>query len=77
MLNYDRLLDVHIFKMRLYTFTLQIIGDALPLVLAGHPHDVECMCTDGVLLVSSCLAGIIRVWDPSTGECVASINRRR
>lgn len=53
----------------------QIIGDALPLVLAGHPHDVECMCTNGVLLVSSCLAGIIRVWDPSTGECVANINR--
>nr|XP_053640493.1 sterol regulatory element-binding protein cleavage-activating protein-like [Cherax quadricarinatus] len=56
--------------------TSQIIGDALPLVLAGHPHDVECMCTNGVLLVSSCLAGIIRVWDPSTGECVANINRR-
>ncbi|XP_063610066.1 sterol regulatory element-binding protein cleavage-activating protein-like isoform X2 [Penaeus indicus] len=56
--------------------TSQIIGDALPLVLAGHPHDVECMCTDGTLLVSSCLAGIIRVWDPSTGECVANINRR-
>ncbi|XP_045623274.1 sterol regulatory element-binding protein cleavage-activating protein [Procambarus clarkii] len=56
--------------------TSQIIGDALPLVLTGHPHDVECMCSDGVLLVSSCLAGIIRVWDPSTGECVANINRR-
>lgn len=53
----------------------QIIGDALPLVLAGHPYDVECMCTDGQVLVSSCLAGVIRVWDPSTGECLASINR--
>ncbi|KAK7067765.1 hypothetical protein SK128_017316, partial [Halocaridina rubra] len=53
----------------------QIIGDALPLVLSGHPHDVECMSTNGVLLVSSCLAGIIRVWDPTTGECVANINR--
>ncbi|CAL4090197.1 unnamed protein product, partial [Meganyctiphanes norvegica] len=53
----------------------QIIGEALPLVLAGHPHDVECLCTDGVLLVSSCLAGVIRVWDPTTGECVATINR--
>lgn len=55
--------------------TSQIIGDALPLVLVGHPNDVECMCTDGILLVSSCLAGIIRVWDPSTGECVATIDR--
>lgn len=54
----------------------QIIGDALPLVLAGHPHDVECMCTDGQVLVSSCLAGVIRVWDPSTGECLANINRQ-
>ncbi|KAB7498556.1 Sterol regulatory element-binding protein cleavage-activating protein, partial [Armadillidium nasatum] len=55
--------------------TSQIIGEAVPLILSGHPHDVECLGTDGSIVVSSCLAGVICAWDSATGECLASINR--
>lgn len=58
-----------------FFFFIQIIGEAVPLILSGHPHDVECLGTDGSIVVSSCLAGVICAWDSATGECIASINR--
>ena len=39
-------------------------------------QDVECIVFDGQYIVSSCLAGEIRVWDSTSGECVTSIDRR-
>jgi len=38
-------------------------------------QDVECIVFDGQYIVSSCLAGEIRVWDSSTGECITTIDR--
>ncbi|XP_019630539.1 PREDICTED: sterol regulatory element-binding protein cleavage-activating protein-like [Branchiostoma belcheri] len=52
------------------------ISDSVPLVLRGHTQDVECMCSDGPTLVSSCLLGDIRVWDANSGDCLTRISRR-
>ncbi|KAK2173041.1 hypothetical protein NP493_908g00028 [Ridgeia piscesae] len=52
------------------------IQDAVPLVLAGHTQEVECIACDGPLIISSCLGGQLRVWDSSTGECRTVINRK-
>ncbi|KAF0300972.1 Sterol regulatory element-binding protein cleavage-activating protein [Amphibalanus amphitrite] len=53
----------------------QVVLEALPLRLSGHSQQVECLQTDGQLLVSCCLAGQVRVWDAVTGDCVRVINR--
>uniref|UniRef100_A0A8C0UT92 SREBF chaperone n=1 Tax=Cyanistes caeruleus TaxID=156563 RepID=A0A8C0UT92_CYACU len=37
--------------------------EIVPLVLRGHLMDIECLASDGMLLVSCCLVGQIRVWD--------------
>ena len=47
-----------------------VVLEALPLRLAGHAQQVECLETDGRLVVSCCLAGQVRVWDALTGDCV-------
>lgn len=39
------------------------------------PQDIECLASDGMLLVSSCLAGHVRVWDAQTGDCLTRIPR--
>lgn len=44
-----------------------------PLVLRGHLMDIECLASDGMLLVSCCLAGHVRVWDAQTGDCLTRI----
>jgi WD40 repeat protein len=51
--------------------------EAVPLVLDGHPQEVECLATDGCMVVSSCLGGQLRVWDSISGELLAVLNRRR
>ena len=48
----------------------QVVLEALPLRLTGHTQQVECLETDGQLLVTCCLAGQVRVWDAITGDCV-------
>ncbi|KAG8338714.1 hypothetical protein J6590_000393 [Homalodisca vitripennis] len=48
----------------------QVVLEAVPLVLSGHAQPVECLASDGHWLVSSCLAGNIRVWDSTTGDLV-------
>ncbi|PNF43351.1 hypothetical protein B7P43_G14464 [Cryptotermes secundus] len=50
--------------------------EAVPLVLDGHPQEVECLATDGCVVVSSCLGGQLRVWDSVSGEALAVVNRR-
>ncbi|XP_063781345.1 sterol regulatory element-binding protein cleavage-activating protein [Pseudophryne corroboree] len=47
--------------------------EIVPLVLRGHLMDIECLASDGMLLVSCCLAGQIRVWDAQTGDCLTVI----
>ncbi|XP_069066990.1 sterol regulatory element-binding protein cleavage-activating protein isoform X2 [Pleurodeles waltl] len=46
------------------------VTEIVPLVLRGHIMDIECLASDGMLLVSCCLAGQIRVWDAQTGDCL-------
>lgn len=40
-----------------------------------RPQDIECLASDGMLLVSCCLAGHICVWDAQTGDCLTRIPR--
>ncbi|XP_076985598.1 sterol regulatory element-binding protein cleavage-activating protein isoform X2 [Tamandua tetradactyla] len=47
--------------------------EIVPLVLRGHLMDIECLASDGMLLVSCCLAGHVRVWDAQTGDCLTCI----
>ncbi|KAM9307999.1 sterol regulatory element-binding protein cleavage-activating protein [Gastrophryne carolinensis] len=50
--------------------------EIVPLVLRGHLMDIECLASDGMLLVSCCLAGQIRVWDAQTGDCLTVIPKQ-
>lgn len=49
--------------------------EIVPLVLRGHLMDIECLASDGMLLVSCCLAGHVCVWDAQTGDCLTRIPR--
>ena len=42
-------------------------------VHAALPQDIECLASDGMLLVSCCLAGHVCVWDAQTGDCLTRI----
>ncbi|KAF4532599.1 hypothetical protein B566_EDAN013377 [Ephemera danica] len=55
----------------------QVVLEAKPIVLEGHPQQVECLATDGSVVVSSCLAGEVRVWDVFNGENLATIDRKK
>ncbi|XP_007440605.1 sterol regulatory element-binding protein cleavage-activating protein [Python bivittatus] len=50
--------------------------EIIPLVLRGHPMDIECLASDGMLLVSCCLVGQIRVWDAQTGDCLTVLPKQ-
>ncbi|KAK9395964.1 sterol regulatory element-binding protein cleavage-activating protein [Crotalus adamanteus] len=50
--------------------------EIIPLVLRGHLMDIECLASDGMLLVSCCLVGQIRVWDAQTGDCLTVIPKQ-
>lgn len=55
----------------------QLVLEAVPLVLEGHTQEVECVATDGNTVASTCLAGHIRIWDSTSGEQLAHIDRRQ
>ncbi|XP_054005526.1 sterol regulatory element-binding protein cleavage-activating protein [Hylaeus anthracinus] len=55
----------------------QLVLEALPLVLDGHTQEVECIATDSNTIASTCLAGHIRVWDATSGEQLAHIDRKQ
>lgn len=46
-----------------------------PQLTAPLPQDIECLASDGMLLVSCCLAGHVCVWDAQTGDCLTRIPR--
>ncbi|CAH4038841.1 unnamed protein product [Pieris brassicae] len=54
---------------------VQLVMEAVPLVVAGHSQEVECIVTDGEKIVSSCLQGNIKIWDSLNGEIITSIDR--
>jgi hypothetical protein len=49
--------------------------EGFPIQVKGHRYNVECVVTDGNLIASSCLQGLIKIWDSSNGDLVAEINR--
>lgn len=55
----------------------QLVLEAVPLVMEGHTQEVECIATDGNMVASTCLAGHIKIWDPTSGEQLAHIDRRQ
>jgi len=55
----------------------QLVLEAVPLVMEGHTQEVECIATDGNTVASTCLAGHIRIWDSTSGEQLAHIDRRQ
>ncbi|CAG9781801.1 unnamed protein product [Diatraea saccharalis] len=54
---------------------VQLVMEAVPVVVAGHVQEVECLVTDGEKIVSSCLQGTIKVWDSQNGEILTNIDR--
>lgn len=54
-----------------------LLFEAVPVILDGHQQEVECVATDGFSIASSCLGGQLKVWDSTTGELVAHINRNK
>ncbi|XP_034937931.1 sterol regulatory element-binding protein cleavage-activating protein [Chelonus insularis] len=55
----------------------QLVLEALPLVLEGHSQEIECLATDGNTIASTCLAGHIKIWDSTTGDMLAHIDRKK
>lgn len=47
----------------------------MPLMLHGHLMDIESLASDGMLLVSCCLAGHMCVWDAHIRDDLTSILR--
>ncbi|KYQ48506.1 Sterol regulatory element-binding protein cleavage-activating protein [Trachymyrmex zeteki] len=60
-----------------HDYVTQLVLEAVPLVLEGHTQEVECIATDGNTVASTCLAGHIRIWDSTSGEQLAHIDRRQ
>ncbi|KAL1513489.1 hypothetical protein ABEB36_002893 [Hypothenemus hampei] len=54
----------------------QVMLEAVPVVLDGHAQEVECIATDGAHLASICLGGLLKIWDNSTGDVVAILDRK-
>lgn len=49
--------------------------EGFPIQVKGHKHNVECIVSDGNLVASSCLQGLLKIWDSSNGDLVAEIDR--
>ncbi|XP_060850773.1 sterol regulatory element-binding protein cleavage-activating protein isoform X2 [Rhopalosiphum padi] len=54
---------------------IQVILEAVPIEFKGHTQSVECIATYGNIIVSTCLAGCINVWNALTGELISTIDR--
>lgn len=54
---------------------IQVILEAVPIEFKGHTQSVECIATYGNIIVSTCLAGWINVWNALTGELISTIDR--
>ncbi|XP_035792380.1 sterol regulatory element-binding protein cleavage-activating protein-like [Anopheles albimanus] len=53
----------------------QCLLEGVPIQVNGHAHRIECLVTDGNMIASSCLQGQVKVWDVSSGEMMAEIDR--
>lgn len=55
---------------------VQLVMQAVPLILPGHNHEIECVVTDGERIVSTCLQGTIKIWDSQNGDLLNEIDRQ-
>ncbi len=55
----------------------QRILEGVPIQVKGHTHLIECLVTDGTVVISSCLEGQVKVWDGSNGELMLNIDRAK
>lgn len=55
--------------------TNEEVLEGFPIQVKGHKHNVECVVSDGNLVASSCLQGMLKIWDSSNGDLVAEIDR--
>lgn len=53
-----------------------VLLEVVPAVLEGHKQDIECIATDGVSFASCCVSGQLKVWDCTSGELLATIDRK-
>jgi len=53
------------------------VFEAVPLVLDGHSEEVECMGSDGNVISSVCLSGVMKIWNATTGDVIVTVNRKR
>lgn len=53
-----------------------VLLEGVPIVVEGHPQEIECIATDGFSVASTCLDGQIKVWDTFTGELLKNIDRK-
>ncbi|KAJ6645206.1 Sterol regulatory element-binding protein cleavage-activating protein, partial [Pseudolycoriella hygida] len=53
----------------------QRILEGVPIQVKGHRHSIECLVTDGTVVISSCLEGQVKVWNVSNGELILNIDR--
>lgn len=55
----------------------QRILEGVPIQVKGHSHRIECLVTDGTVVISSCLEGQVKVWDGNNGELMLNIDRAK
>ncbi|KFM63908.1 Sterol regulatory element-binding protein cleavage-activating protein, partial [Stegodyphus mimosarum] len=59
------------------TADANLVMETFPMKLHGHSQELEYICADSNVVISSCLDGNINVWDSISGECLTSIRRSR
>ncbi|XP_054714405.1 sterol regulatory element-binding protein cleavage-activating protein-like [Uloborus diversus] len=59
------------------TADANLVMETFPLKLQGHLQELEYLCADSNIVVSSCLEGNINVWDSISGECLTCIRRSK
>lgn len=60
----------------IHSNTQQIL-EGVPIQIKGHAHAIECLVTDGTVVISSCLEGQVKVWDGNNGELMLNIDRAK
>ncbi|KAG7313530.1 hypothetical protein JYU34_000672, partial [Plutella xylostella] len=56
---------------------VQLVLEAVPLVVSGHQFEVECLVTDADRVLSVCLHGTIKLWDQQNREVITHIDRHK
>ena len=46
-------------------------------MLDGHKEDVECVGSDGNVISSVCLDGVLKIWNLNNGDNIVTVDRKR